>query len=239
MQDQNEDTEWNAALRKHGIIPKRQGAEGTDHKSLQEDEELTKVQSVVKTYEQMTQDELEELDDLNEEDERVLEMYRLQRLAELQSNQRKAVFGSVLEISGPDYVDEITKAGADLWVVLHLYKQGIPLCTLINQYLSELARKFPATKFVKAISTTCIANYPDKNLPTIFVYRGGNIRVQFVGPLMFGGMKLTRDDLEWQLAEAGVVKTDLEENPRKEIPDALLGSLRSTGNRWKDDSDED
>lgn len=69
----------------------------------------------------------------------------------------------------------------------------IPLCALINQHMSGLARKFRDVKFIKAISTTCIPNYPDKNLPTIFVYLEGDIKAQFIGPLVFGGMNLTRD----------------------------------------------
>lgn len=67
---------------------------------------------------------------------------------------------------------------------------SIPLCTLINQHLSALARKFPQTKFLKSISTTCIPNYPDRNLPTIFVYFEGEMKAQFIGPLVFGGMNL-------------------------------------------------
>ena len=35
-----------------------------------------------------------------------------------------AKYGSVLEISGQDYVQEVNKAGDGVWVVLHLYKQG-------------------------------------------------------------------------------------------------------------------
>lgn len=66
----------------------------------------------------------------------------------------------------------------------------IPLCTLINQYLYQLANKFPATKCMKSISTTCIPNYPDKNVPTIFIYYEGDMKKQFVGPLEFGGMNL-------------------------------------------------
>lgn len=69
----------------------------------------------------------------------------------------------------------------------------IPLCSLINQHFSRLARKFPDVKFIKAISTTCIPNYPDRNLPTIFVYLEGDIKAQFIGPLVFGGMNLTID----------------------------------------------
>lgn len=69
----------------------------------------------------------------------------------------------------------------------------IPLCALINQHMNGLAKKFRDVKFIKAISTTCIPNYPDKNLPTIFVYLEGDIKAQFIGPLVFGGMNLTRD----------------------------------------------
>lgn len=53
--------------------------------------------------------------------------------------------------------------------------------------------KFPATKFLKSISTTCIPNYPDKNLPTVFVYFEGDLKKQLVGPFEFRGMNLTYD----------------------------------------------
>lgn len=56
--------------------------------------------------------------------------------------------------------------------------------------MSQLARKFPQTKFLKSISSTCIPNYPDRNLPTIFVYLEGEMKAQFIGPLVFGGMNL-------------------------------------------------
>lgn len=49
----------------------------------------------------------------------------------------------VEEISAVDYVEKVNKAGDGIWVFLHLYKQGITLCTLINQFLEKLAVKFP------------------------------------------------------------------------------------------------
>ena len=77
MQNPNEDTEWNDALRRHGILPKKEG-------EVTEDQLITMVEetvqrkttglNVVKAYEDMTLDELEELED--EEDERVLLQYR-------------------------------------------------------------------------------------------------------------------------------------------------------------------
>lgn len=35
-------------------------------------------------------------------------------------------------------------------------------------------------------------------------------------------------ELEWRLSEAGAVKTDLEENPKKQIEDKLMSSIRSS-----------
>ena len=78
------------------------------------------------------------------------------------------------------------------WFLLN-FQFSIPLCALINQYFSRLAQKFPATKFLKSISTTCIPNYPDKHLPTIFIYFEDDMKRQFVGPLVFGGMNLKID----------------------------------------------
>ena len=47
-------------------------------------------------------------------------------------------------------------------------------------------------------------------------------------------------ELEWMLAEAGAVKTDLEEDPRKKnkIHDVMASSLRQADTR-DSDSDED
>lgn len=71
---------------------------------------------------QLNLDELDELED--SEDEAVLLEYRRKRIAEIKALSEKSKFGSVLEISGQDYVNEVNKAGDGIWVVLHLYKQG-------------------------------------------------------------------------------------------------------------------
>lgn len=71
-------------------------------------------------------DELDELED--SEDEAVLLEYRQKRIAELKALAEKSQFGSVVEISGQDYISEVNKAGDGIWVVLHLYKQGYVIC---------------------------------------------------------------------------------------------------------------
>ena len=76
MQNPDEDTEWNDALRRHGILPQKEG-EVTEDQLINMVEETVQKKTgmnVVKAYEDMTLDELEELED--EEDERVLLQYR-------------------------------------------------------------------------------------------------------------------------------------------------------------------
>lgn len=226
MQDPNEDTEWNDILRRKGIIPEKE-----KEKEITEDQIVDILESTInqKTGREtinLDKKSLEELDELeDEEDERVLLEYRRRRIAEMQLLASKAKYGDVREISAQDYVQEVNNAGEEIWVVLHLYKPGIPLCTLINQYLSSLARRFPMTKFLKSVSTTCIPNWPDSNLPTIFVYHNGEMAKQFIGPIELRGMKLTENELEWMLGEVEAVPTKIKEDPKPKVRDVLFSKL--------------
>merc|ERR1712137_256832 len=178
--------------------------------------------SVVKEY-TSTEKNPEDLE-LNELDEKVFLEYRQKRIAEMTAKLKVSRFGEVAEITGKDYVQEVNKAGDGIWVVLHLYKQGIPLCTLINEHMRALAIKYPAVKFIKSLAGLCIPNYPDHNLPTIFIYLNGELKKQLIGPLSFT-TALKQDELEWQLSETGAFKTDLESDPRPKIHDALFSKL--------------
>uniref|UniRef100_A0A131XZQ3 Putative conserved phosducin-like protein n=1 Tax=Ixodes ricinus TaxID=34613 RepID=A0A131XZQ3_IXORI len=230
MANPNEDTQWNDVLRQKGILPPKK--EDTE-KVFTEDEIVNVVESTIyeklngtqKAIEDLSLEELEELED--EEDERALLHYRQMRLAEIQATLQKSRYGDVREISADDYVEQVNKAGEGVWVVLHLYQPGVPYCTLISQHLSQLATKFPTTKFLKSVATNCIPNYPDRNVPTIFVYRDGQLCKQFVGPDVFGGVKLKVDELEWMLSKVGAVQSDLEEDPRPKTRDVLLDSLKA------------
>jgi len=238
MQDPNEDTEWNDVLRAKGIIPdKPKEAEVSEDDIVKMLEKTIKEKSGAKDMEDMTLDELDELED--EEEERVLEQYRQQRMAQIKSLQQKSRFGDVREISANDYVAEVNKAGDGIYVILHLYKQGIPLCALINQHMSLLAAKFPTAKFLKSISSTCIPNYPDKNLPTIFVYHEGNMKQQLVGPMSFRGMNMTVDEFEFMLGKTGAIETSIKSDPRPEVKDVMMSSLKNGGGDRNEDSSDD
>ena len=116
-----------------------------------------------------------------------------------------------------DKTQEVNKAGDGVFVILHLYKQGVPLCALVNEYMNRLAPRFPTTKFIRAISSTCIPNYPDKNLPTIFVYHEGAMKSQIIGPEQMRGMNLTEKEFEFMLGKSGAIETDIKEDPKPKV----------------------
>jgi len=236
MQDPNLDTQWNDVLRAKGIIPEKE-------KEVTEEDLVTMLESTIaeksrgRELSDMNIDELNENeDDIDEEDERMFEEYRRQRIAELKTAQQLARYGDVREISKDEYVAEVNKAGEGVWVILLVYKPSIPMCKILEQHIAQLARKFPATKFLKSVSSVCIPNYPDRNLPTIFVYLDGDMKKQFIGPESLGGVKITCDELEWVLSEVGAVKTTLEAKPSREgVHDVMESSLRACnddGNDW-------
>jgi len=240
MQDPNADTQWNDVLRAKGIIPPKVNASG--ELEISEDTVVGLIDQRIaegkkqKDYEDMTIEEIDALED--EDDERVLQAFRQQRMAELQEKTKKGVFGDVREISAEDYKQQVNNAGDGVWVVLHLYKSGIPLCSLINQFLVNLSAKYPQIKFLKSVSTVCIPNFPDRNLPALFCYYEGDLKTQMVGPLAFGGMNMTIEDLEYKLNKVGV-PTDVKENPRPQIQDVMMSSLKQSQFNAEDDSEDD
>ncbi|XP_031628157.1 viral IAP-associated factor homolog [Contarinia nasturtii] len=229
MLDPNEDTEWNDILRSKGILPPKE-PEITEESLVNMVEQA--IESKMNNSKQMDDMDLDELDELEDsEDEAILLEYRNKRIAEMKALAEKSKFGTVREISGQDYVDEVNKAGDGIHVVLHLYKQGIPLCALINQYMNNLAMRYPQTKFIKSIATTCIPNFPEKNLPSIFIYFEGNITKQIIGPVELRGEKLTADEFEYLLGQYDAIKTDITEDPRQTVKDKLFEDLANT-NDW-------
>ncbi|KAI5936632.1 Phosducin-like protein 3 [Manis javanica] len=71
-------------------------------------------------------------------------------------------------------------------------------------------------------------------------FQQGDIKAQFIGPLVFGGMNLITNELEWKLSESGAMKIDLKENRKKPIEHELLFSVRGSvpGRRDSDCKDD-
>lgn len=132
----------------------------------------------------------------------------------------------------------MNKAGEEIWVVLHLYAKGVPFCALLNQHFTELAMKFPTVKFLRSIAQTCIPNFPEKNLPAIFIYHNGQLRKQFLGALELRGPNVTKEELEFLLGRVGAVETNVLDDPRPKVQDKLFRDLAENNDWWRDARDQ-
>jgi hypothetical protein len=55
----------------------------------------------------------------------------------------------------------------------------------------RLAAAHPSTKFLSIPATQCIPNYPDKNVPTLLIYRNGDMVGNIIAGMGLQGMKTT------------------------------------------------
>merc|ERR1712044_90975 len=124
----------------------------------------------------------------------------MERMAELRNKMSKDKFGEVYEITGQTWTQEVNQAGDDIWVIVHLYDKGVMLSNQLNNHFVNLAQKYKHVKFVRGVAKQCVPNYPDKNLPTVFVYRNGQLAIQWIGGGNFGrDPKL--EEIEWMIQE--------------------------------------
>ncbi|KAG5537735.1 hypothetical protein RHGRI_024999 [Rhododendron griersonianum] len=105
-------------------------------------------------------------------------------------------------------------------MVSHRY----PECGLLLQCLEALATKYPGTKFVKIISTDCIPNYPDCNLPTLLVYNNGAVKGNHVGLHSFG-RRCTPEGVALVLCQSNPVLID-GQSGSKQSRKAVLDDIR-------------
>uniref|UniRef100_A0A8C4N428 Phosducin like 2 n=1 Tax=Eptatretus burgeri TaxID=7764 RepID=A0A8C4N428_EPTBU len=209
MQDPNEDTEWNDILRKFGIIPPKT--------KPQDEEESSPTVRVLNACED------EERNKESSDEERALLKYREKRLQQWKATQARPRYGELLEVMVQDYEKEITYAEEHVWVVVHLFLLDMPLSAQIDNHLSNLARRFPRTKFVRASARTCLSSQgcattlssrcmsADPSLPALCLYISGNVKGTINAQEL---SRLSLHELELKLAELGAVQSDLQQTKR-------------------------
>lgn len=163
-----------------------------------------------------------------DDDERAKERYRRQRLLEMKgsgergapSGRGKRLFGHLREIGIEQFLNAIDDEEPDVAVVLHLYEpvstlklggrhtlipgllQDIEACAVLNRHLSTIARAYPRTKFIRALATEMefSADSEEDTLPTVLVYRGGDLETTLIRPDLEWG-RGSKDDVEALLRE--------------------------------------
>lgn len=144
-------------------------------------------------------------------DSDVLEGLRMKILREMKGEARQ--FGSIIGITNAEFISEVNRAGEEMGVVVFLFKQRHYHSQYMRVLLEKLARKFKHVKFCQIGHDDCIPGYPDTNLPTLLMYKNDDLVRQTVGVNALGGAGYGIDDIEWEIAEAGFVQTELPRNP--------------------------
>ena len=157
-------------------------------------------------------------------DTRALDEYRQRRLEELKAAQAQNRFGAVVEITKADWVRDVTECSQSCWVAVHLYQDSVVECGLVDEAMLVLAPRFKYVKFVKIRSTQAVENWPERNLPTVFFYHGGELTTQLITVKALGGKGMRPADLEWYMVQQKILTTsELEEDPRTAAGGAAAG----------------
>lgn len=119
--------------------------------------------------------------------------FRHQRMAELSTIATASVFNQVYPLQKPDYSKDVTEASNKTFVLVHLTSSlGTNIQSrLLTDLWRVMARKFGDIKFCEIRADMCIEGYPERNTPTILVYRDGDIKKQVVTLRELGGEQTT------------------------------------------------
>ncbi len=140
-------------------------------------------------------DDDESIDDDEEEDYAFMASYREKRISEMilkskskREEHAKKTFGGVRRIERDEWTTEVTSSSYEIPVVVLLVKENNAACDRLEKVVEDLADKYRTkTKFVRADATEIIPNYPERNTPTIILYRNGDVVENIVGIEQFGG----------------------------------------------------
>lgn len=196
------ETEWTQVQRKHGNLP--------DLPEEKKEEVYQPTQEEL-THKQLSGKTLDQLDEFEDEfDEEILLQYKSERLKQIQQNSTATKYGKVREINATEWKSEVTNDKGH-FICIHLYASGSLACDTVDDIMLNLSKKFSAIKFLRIKGSNAIRNFPEKNCPTILVYKDGELVTQF-GSF---GATTTADKVEWEMSKQGILQTTLKEDPVK------------------------
>jgi hypothetical protein len=159
-------------------------------------------------------DSSSEDDDYNDE---FMHEYQRKRMMELQemavhntggggggsvgSNKSKPTFGEVIYIDRTEWIRHVNEASHDSWVVVCLTSSDTERTGRNQAMVQDLAVHYTSTKFVFIPSHSAIPNWPESNLPSLFLYRDGTMKHELVRLAID-----TRQELEATLKELSVIQ---------------------------------
>lgn len=103
-------------------------------------------------------------------------------MAEMSTIATASVYNQVYHIQKPDYSRDVTETSSKAYVlVLLTSSHGTNVeSRILTEVWREMAQNFGDVKFCQMRADLCIEGYPDKNTPTVLVYKDGDIKKQIV-----------------------------------------------------------
>ena len=141
-----------------------------------------------------------------------------------------------------DYARDVTEASSKAFVFVNLTSSlGMNVeSRILTELWRQLAAKYGEVKFCEIRADMCIEGYPEKNTPTILVYKDGDIKRQVVALREFSGVKTSLPDLERLLVEVGAVKeNDVRLKSENSDDENAMKGLRVTRGKSQKDNDDD
>jgi hypothetical protein len=105
--------------------------------------------------------------------------------------QKKSIYNQVYPLQKTDYAKEVTEASVESFVLVNLTSSlgNNVESRLLTELWRQLATKYGDIKFCEIRADMCIEGYPERNTPTILIYKDGEIRKQLVTLRELNGVK--------------------------------------------------
>ncbi|XP_056125112.1 phosducin b isoform X2 [Rhinichthys klamathensis goyatoka] len=146
---------------------------------------------------------------IKEDDEKSLRKYRKQCMQEMHEH---LSFGPKFETvydldSGEAFLEVIEKEHRLTVVVVHIYKDGVKGCDALNSCMDCLASEYTSVKFcrIRAAATGAGERFSDDVLPTLLVYKAGELLGNFLAVTQHFNEEFFATDVEAFLNEYGLL----------------------------------
>ncbi|KAK2831625.1 hypothetical protein Q7C36_016711 [Tachysurus vachellii] len=127
---------------------------------------------------------VQEYEMIQEEDEQCLKKYRRQCMQEMHDRLSFGPkFDSVFELESSEaFLKAIEKEHRLTLIIVHIYDDAIKGCYALNNCLNSLAIEYPSVKFcrIRASATGAGERFSDDVLPTVLVYKAGEMLGNFI-----------------------------------------------------------
>ena len=141
-------------------------------------------------------------DDEEDEEEEFMKSYREKRISEMMQKEEKDEKEEknnnfrnneyvMMHVSHEQWTKEVTLIShSNPVLVLLTNKENSKACYPLERVMEDVAREYRTsrTKFRRAEARDIIPNYPERNVPTLILYRNGDVVENIVGIEQFGGM---------------------------------------------------